>query len=130
MRSAAHPVLLAITVLLPFVACATKTHKVTSEQQACDVLQRAALQWCLSRRNLAGRYWCDPVPGSPEYFVLGLRYHPKPEEFVGQTADGWFVGSSLIGWYAVSKADGAVFNFDIETEGRTPLVSGCPFESE
>jgi hypothetical protein len=53
--------------------------------------------------------------------VLALRYYPTPEELVGST---------LIGWFAVSKSDGSVFNYDITNEELTPLVSKCPFEPE
>jgi hypothetical protein len=120
MRSISLHVALAL-MSLPLAGCGTENQPVTSEEQACDVLERTALQWCLSRTNLAGRYWCDAVPESPDHFVLALRYYPKPEELVGST---------LIGWYAVSRADGAVSNWDVTSGELTPLVSGCPFEAE
>jgi hypothetical protein len=107
--------------VLSVAACAAEQRQIISERQACEVLQQAAIQWCLSRTNLEGRYWCDAVPESPEYYVLALRYYPEPEELVGST---------LIGWYAVSKTDGAVFNSDVTSGELTPLVSGCPFEPE
>jgi hypothetical protein len=52
---------------------------------------------------------------------MALRYYPTPDELVGST---------LIGWYAVSKSDSSVSNYDITNEELTPLASGCPFESE
>jgi hypothetical protein len=102
-------------------ACAGDGTPISSEQQACQVLQRAAIEWCLSRTNLEGRYWCDASPESPENYVLALRYYPEPQELVGST---------LIGWYAVSKSDGSVFNYDITNEELTGLTSGCPFDAE
>lgn len=53
--------------------------------------------------------------------MLALRYYPTHEELVGST---------LIGWYAVSKSGGSIFSYDIASEKLTPLVSSCPFETE
>src|SRR5262245_15016618 len=96
-----------VLATLPFAGCAAQKQPITSELEACEALERTAVEWCLSRTNLAGRYWCDAVPESPNHYVLALRYYPEPEERVG---------SSLIGRYAVSKADGAVSNFDVTSE--------------
>jgi hypothetical protein len=92
---------------------------VSTEKQACEILKRAALELCLSRRNLAGRYYCDPLPDQPFHFVVGLRYAVTPDELVG---------SNLIGWYGVRKADGQVFEWDIDEDLPHPLASHCPFE--
>jgi hypothetical protein len=101
--------------------CSSEGAEVTSEQQACETLKRAAIDLCLSRINLTGRYYCDPLPESPEHFRLGLRYEVAPDELVG---------SNLIGWFAVQKSDGRVLEEDIPEDQLVPLASGCPFESE
>lgn len=121
MPSSAHLSTAALVAATSLAACVSEHRQVTSETDACQVLQRAVIEWCLSRTNLASRYWCDPSPESPEHFILALRYYPTPEELVGST---------LIGWYAVSKSDGLVSHYDITNEELTPLVSECPFQPE
>jgi hypothetical protein len=77
------------------------------------VLKRAAITYHLSRRNLTGRYYCDSAGDSEDYFLLGLRYHVKPDEGVG---------SNLIGWFAVRKSDGKVFDWDVNDSEAEPLA--------
>jgi hypothetical protein len=101
------------------VALSADERSVTSEQQACETLKRAAIEFCLSRRNLEGRYYCDPLPEQQTHYVLGLRYKVTPDELVG---------SNLIGWFGVRKADGKVFGWDITEDQPRPLVPHCPFE--
>jgi hypothetical protein len=84
-------------------------------------LKEAAIEFCLSRTNLTGRYYCDPLPENDTYYLLGLRYRVTSDELVG---------SNLIGWYAVHKSDGMVLNWDINNERPTNLISRCPFEAE
>jgi hypothetical protein len=103
------------------VGCVTIARTVSSEHQACEILQHAAVEYRLTRTDLTGRYYCDPLPSRAAYYVLGLRYRTTPDELVG---------SNLIGWYAVAKRDGAVFAWDINYElPPAPLVPGPPFET-
>ena len=116
----------AIGGLLPahllLTSCSGESGAVSSEQQACKLLKRTAIEFCLSRRNLSGRYYCEPkLAESPEYYELGLRYEVTPDELVG---------SNLIGWFGIRRSDGTVLEKDIAEDRFVPLVSGCPFESE
>jgi len=91
-----------------------------TQQQACETLKRAALELCLSRTNLEGHYYCDPLPEQRSYYVLGLRYNVRPDELVG---------SNLLGWFAVRKSDGIIFEWDInEDQILSVVTSECPFE--
>jgi hypothetical protein len=94
---------------------------VASEQAACEALKRRAVEFCLSRTDLTGRYFCDPLPEDPSYYNVGLRYEVKPDELVG---------SNLIDWYAVRKSDGEIFVRDVADDHLSPLVARCPFERE
>ena len=92
---------------------------VTSPDQACSVLKRAAVTFHLSRRNLSGRYYCDPLGDVAEYYLLGLRYRVKKDELVG---------SNLIGWFAVRRSDGTVLDWDINQDRALVLAPRPPFE--
>ena len=89
-----------------------------SNEHACKLLKRAAVELCLSKKNL----YCKPEPERAEHYVLALRYETPPDEKVE---------SNLVGWYAIRKSDGTILEWDIE-ENRpmAPVKSGCPFESE
>jgi hypothetical protein len=114
--------LLALLSNASSAGCATEGRAVTSEEEACEILKRAAVEFCLSRRNLAGRYYCDPLTEQALYYVVGLRYRTTPDELVG---------SNLVGWFAVQKSDGRVLEWDINEEASpAPLTDQCPFESE
>src|SRR5262245_59727795 len=121
MRLSTHLVIGALLAAALAAGCATEGRMVTSEREACEILKRAAVEFCLSRINLAGRYYCDPLPQQGPYYVVGLRYETTPDELVG---------SNLAGWFAIRKSDGTVLKWDINEElPPTSLVSHCPFES-
>ena len=92
---------------------------VTSPAQACSALKGAAITSHLSRRNLSGRYYCDPLGDVSDYYLLGLRYRVTKDETVG---------SNLIGWFAVRRSDGAVLDWDINQNEALPLAPRPPFE--
>lgn len=92
-----------------------------TEEQVCEIIERAAVEYRLSRGNLTGRYYCDPTGEDLDYYYLGLRYYPTPDELVG---------SNLLGWYAIDKSDGTVFEEDISDFTLIPLTPRPPFESE
>ena len=98
---------------------ATVQNPVTSPKQACSVLKRAAVTFHLSRRNLSGRYYCDSMGDISEYYLLGLRYRVTEDEPVG---------SNLIGWFAVRRSDGAVLDWDVNTNQALPLGPRPPIE--
>jgi hypothetical protein len=93
-----------------------------SNEHACKLLKRAAVELCLAKKNLEGRLSCKPEPERAEHYVLALRYETTPDEKVDD---------NLIGWYAIRKSDGTILEWDSE-ENRpmAPVMSGCPFESE
>ena len=93
----------------------------TSQDQSCEIVKLAAIEFCLSRTNLSGRYYCEPMPEYSEYYRLGLRYEVRPDELIG---------SNLIGWFAVRKTDGAVLVENVADDKLEPLKSKCPFEAE
>jgi hypothetical protein len=100
---------------------AGESQSVQSEAAACELLKEAAVRYCLSRTNLTGRYYCDPLPDDGPYYLMGLRYRVSPGELVG---------SNLAGWFAIRRSDGQVFEWDINDEVALPLTSGCPFERD
>src|SRR3982751_3792738 len=83
---------------------------VASPQAACGNLKLGAVAHRLSAHDLTGRYYCDyvePPIFRGEYFLLGLRYHAKPQEQVG---------SDLLGWYVVRIRDGELLEYDMGDE--------------
>jgi hypothetical protein len=88
---------------------------INSERSACSALMLGAVKYRLSAHDLTGRYYCsgyDSERYPKGYFVLGLRYRARQEEKVG---------SNLIGWFAIRKADGALFELDLDGTGVKPL---------
>ena len=94
------------------------SQQVKSAKRACAVLKRAAARYHLSLHDLTGRYYCDFVGSDSTYFRIGLRYRVRPKEHVG---------SNLLGWYGVSRADGAVTEWDLENE-FIPVQMRPPFQ--
>jgi hypothetical protein len=92
---------------------------VTSSAQACSVLKSAAITFHLFRRNLSGRYYCDPLGDVSDYYLLGLRYRVTKDENAG---------SNLIGWFAVRRSDGAVLDWDVNQDHALPLAPRPLFE--
>lgn len=88
------------------VACAVATARVTAERD-------------LPVSHVA---MCDPVSdenGRPGYYIMALRAHCREE----------LCGSSLMGWYAVQKATGEVFEVDVADWAlgrRVRGVGGAP----
>src|SRR5882724_414422 len=94
---------------------------VRTEARACYLLKQAAVSNYLSRRNLTGRYYCESLGDNADYFLLGLRYRTTADELVG---------SNLLGWFAVRRSDGALFDWDINEDRAEPLRPRLPFETE
>ncbi len=92
---------------------------VTSRHQACLVLKRAAVTEHLSTRDLTGRYYCECGYPDSTYFQCALRYRVTFDEKEG---------SNLIGWFAVRRSDGRVFDWDINEDKAVPLAKRPPFQ--
>ena len=91
-----------------------------SRDRACEVVTTAAERH--ARANKPSQYYCEPHTTSASYYVFAVRSsNPPPAE-----NPNW-VGSSLVGWYALRRKDGAVVEWDIvdEVPGRvlTPSAS-------
>ena len=92
---------------------------VTDQSQACEVLKKAAVEFHLSRHDLFGRYYCEEIGDDSDAFILGLRYVTTADEMVG---------SNLVGWFAVRRSDGKVFDWDVNEDKAIPLAPRPPFE--
>lgn len=97
--------LLLTVMVLSSVGCAgTPADAVTSAEAACSVAtSRVTAERQLPTAHVAQ---CDPVSeaDSPEgYYVLALRAHCREA----------LCGSTLMGWFAVEKATGTVYDFDV-----------------
>lgn len=94
-------VMLAV-LALPTTGCTTP-RKVGSDQSACA----AATAKVAALRQLPPAHVasCEAASHSdvPGYYVVSLRGHCREE----------MCGSTLIGWFAVRKADAAVFEFNV-----------------
>lgn len=106
----------AATLLTFFWACASlaagKQESATSMKAACDALRLLISKQLHASRGL-DEYRCDDTqPGPPGFYVFALRSnYPAPEG----APPNW-VGSALIGWYAVRKTDGQVRDWDLGNE--------------
>jgi hypothetical protein len=109
----------ALSVFFVAVVSGADESPINSQKQACLVLKRAAVTYHLSRRNLTGRYYCEPLGDNAVYYLIGLRYRVTSDELVG---------SNLIGWFAVRRVDGSVFDWDINGDVAKPLAERPPFE--
>jgi len=79
-----------------------------SENAACELLKAAALKRHFTNETTPpGKYVCyvDHGMSTKDDFVFGLHYFFTPPP-------GW-VGSNLVGWYAVDRRDGQIFEWDI-----------------
>ena len=87
---------------LPTAGCAMP-EAVESDQSACA----AAVARVAALRQLPVSHVASCEAGSrddvPGYYVVSLRGHCREA----------LCGSTLIGWFAVRKADGAVFDFNV-----------------
>ena len=81
-----------------------------SSSSACGLLKAAVAQ-SQSPRHGINEYRCEleADEGNGRYFVFALRTnYPAPPG----AGPNW-VGSSLVGWFAVSRSTGMVFNWDV-----------------
>ena len=94
-------VILAV-LALPTTGCTTP-QQVGSDQSACAAATaKVAVLRQLPPAHVAS---CEADSHSdlPSYYVVSLRGHCREE----------MCGSTLIGWFAVRKADAAVFEFNV-----------------
>jgi hypothetical protein len=79
---------------------------------ACQVLQKAiAKREGVPESGPPGGWFCDTVPSKdPTLYVIALRSSkPLPGS------------SNLIGWYAVSRGSGTVYEWNIQSQRATPM---------
>ena len=115
-----HTLLLAVASAgASFMALAgTVPDRVSSEADACQTLETAAITYHLSAHDLTGSYFCEHTGNDGQYYYLGLRYHDKPSEKIG---------SNLIGWFAIRRSDGQVFRRDSPDSALEPIKPGAPW---
>jgi len=110
-----------LTILLTFSAlfpssCA-KPEPVANAGAACAVATtRVTTQRGLPASHVA---FCDGVSerdGPPGYYVMALRAHCREE----------LCGSTLMGWFAVKKATGEVFEVDVNDWQVGRAVADAP----
>ena len=100
-----RPFVFAIALAFPVFAVA---RPIASETEACAVLTEAVPPHA-QLRNAPADYYCELDNSSSRYYVFAFRSrHPEPPG----AGPNW-VGSNLVGWFAVRRRDGAVFEWDI-----------------
>jgi hypothetical protein len=105
----------AAAVTLPGIAMAGS---VAAEATACAVLTNAVPKH-LRLRNAPGDYYCELRNISRRYYVFSFRSrHPEPPG-----ASPEWVGSNLVGWFAVRRNDGAALEWDIANDGPGVVFS-------
>ena len=105
----------ALAACMPMLACASEI----SSASACRRL-KATVAERQSPRYGINEYHCELAKGEGHgrYFVFALRSnHPAPP---GAPLD--WAGSSLVGWFAVSRANGAVFEWDLAAVAPGPKL--------
>lgn len=95
-------------------------HKLSSSD-ACDRL-RHAIATLHSAPHGSREYRCDldPGEGAGHFYVFALRSNfPAPPG-----SDPNWTGSALVGWFAVSRESGEVYEWDVgeESKGRIILM--------
>jgi hypothetical protein len=103
--------LLAIAVMLGASQFAIAGSRPFSGDAACDVLIAVAKGRHFVG-NIAGTFYCESIDD-----FLGGKYYLMNLKFNREDAEREFVGSNLVGWYAVQKSNWVVFEVDIG-EGR------------
>ena len=101
-------ILLALVLGTPLRAFGANT-RVRSNAAACKTLIDAFPAQALhSDETVAGaKPWCDrTVDTNREYFVLGLHSDRRCD----------YMCSSLVGWFAVERSTGRVFDWDINED--------------
>jgi len=78
-----------------------------TEEAACDALISAAKNRHFVG-DVPGTYFCDSIDDflGGKYFLANLRFNRSE-------AEREFIGSNLVGWYAIRKTNHAVFEVDI-----------------
>jgi hypothetical protein len=94
--------------LVLVIGAITGCSSAVTEDQACKALLRAVEKAHLVTEPVPpGHPYCEPTkPRLPGYYQFGLHYAP----------DEWpkdWVGSDLLGWFAVRQSDGHVFAWDV-----------------
>jgi len=110
MRATIHT-FLAFLALVPCVPALASAYAISSAS-ACSRLKAAVAQRQSPRHGI-NEYRCEleADEGNGRYFVFALRSnYPAPPG----ASPNW-VGSSLVGWFAVSRSTGALFNWDVAT---------------
>ena len=89
-----------------------------SEGEACDALLQTVEKYHLVSEPVPpGHSYCEPsTPHLPSYYQFGVYY--VPEEWPSD-----WVGSALLGWYAVRQSDGRVYEWDIAEDALGAPVS-------
>lgn len=108
------PRLIAKILILALCASTSAEASTLSSEAACLKLRRVVAR-TYSAPHGAGEYHCelDTSEHVHGYYVFGLHSNfPAPP---GAGPD--WVGSSIVGWFAVSKSTGKVFNWDLPDLG-------------
>jgi len=115
-----HPVrVLAVVVAfaLPGLAIAGR---VRSEAEACAVLTKVVPEH-IQLRNVPSDYYCELRNVSRRYYVFAFRSrHPEPP---GDGPD--WVGSNLVGWFAVRRNDSAALEWDMAEDAPGVVFYGA-----
>lgn len=116
---------LASAMLLLSAAALTNTNLAASglsAQRACGLLVAAAEQYVQPARKPDG-YYCEPHWTSSHYSVFALRATATA------SSDPKWIGSNLVGWYAVRRSDGAVLEWNMGDEEPGTVVTRLQFYS-
>jgi hypothetical protein len=93
-------------LIIVFSLCTTTSYALT-QTDACNILLKVAVKRHFSAsESPSGYYDCDSDEwGHKRYFVFGLHYRLK----ISTGNDG----SNLVGWYAVDKITGQLFEWNM-----------------
>lgn len=94
---------LILAISLPVPGCA-RPEPVAGAEAACALATaRVTAEWGLPVSHVAMCDHSTEENGRPGYYIMALRAHCREE----------LCGSTLMGWYAVQKATGEVFEVDV-----------------
>ena len=83
--------------------------QISSRGEACNVLlKEAALRHLAAKESPDGYYDCQPESDADSYIILGLHYRLKSQRSAA--------GSNLVGWYAVDKSNGQLYEWDMANQ--------------
>ena len=106
---------IAAAISLP---CIANAGGIASEAEACAVLTSAVPKH-VQLRNAPTDYYCEPRNVSRRYYVFAFRSrHPEPPG-----AGPEWVGSNLVGWFAVRRNDGVAIEWDMAKDGPGVVLS-------